>query len=372
MKYIHQNKLWPNFTWDEHKVKEMLMTVKLKQAKILGRMEQLGFESISKIALTTLTEDIIKTSEIEGEHLDSEQVRSSVARHLRVDIGGLVKSDRAVDGIVELILDATRNFKEPLTEDRLLNWHELLFPDGISGSMIITTGYWRQEGSDPMQVISGSIGKERVHFEAPRANLIPIEMSKFINWFNADTGLDYIVKSAIAHFWFVTVHPFDDGNGRIARAISDMLLARSENQPNRFYSMSSQIRIMRKEYYKILETVQKGDLNITSWMSWFFNCLSIAIDNAELTLENVLNKSRFWEQNANKVLNKRQIFMLNSMLDGFKGNLTSSKWAKMNKCSQDTATRDINDLINKQILVKSHQGGRSTNYLLLGFDINSK
>jgi len=369
--YIHQLPDWPNFTWDEQKVLAVLAPVKFKQGRMLGRMSALGFSLREQALLKTLTGDVIKTSEIEGEILDPDQVRSSIARHLGMDVGGLVKSDRSVDGVVEMLLDATQHYADPLSEERLYTWHSALFKKSLSGMMLINVGMWRTDVGGPMQVVSGSQSREKIHFEAPSADLLPKEMNAFLSWFNQSDKIDLVLKAAIAHLWFVTIHPFDDGNGRIARAIADMALAQSEGQPERYYSMSSQIRLDRKEYYEQLESAQKKrHLDITAWLIWFLGCLDRAIDNAEVVLETVLNKSRFWRKYASEQLNKRQIEMLNYLFDGFKGKLSSSKWAKMTKCSQDTATRDINELIEKGILIKSAETGRSTNYLLRDFTIN--
>lgn len=369
--FIYQNKDWPNFTWDESQVNQALMPVKFQQGRLLGRMESLGFDAREHAFMTTLTSEVVKSSEIEGEKLNPDEVRSSIARHLGLDISGLLPSDRHVDGIVEMLLDATRKFDKPLTENRLCHWHAALFPMALSGMMLVNPGFWRCDADGPMQVVSGHYGRERVHFRAPPAEVLPKEIRQFVNWFNgSQSQLDPILKAAIVHLWFVTLHPFDDGNGRISRALTDMALAKAENLSNRFYSMSTQIRKDRKQYYKILEQTQKGSLDISQWLLWFCDCLCKAIMAAENSLEIILNKSKFWEQNSGKQFNKRQIAMLNILFDGIKGKLTSSRWAKMMKCSQDTATRDINALIKAGILVKSNEGGRSSNYLLKDFPIN--
>ncbi|MBB4305009.1 Fic family protein [Rhodobium orientis] len=328
-------------------------------------MEALGFLLRSEAVLQTLTEDVMKSSEIEGERLDRAQVRSSIARRLGLDIGGLIPADRHVEGIVELMLDATQNYDKPLTADRLFDWHAALFPTGRSGMTRITVGAWRDDSSGPMQVVSGPFGKEKVHFEAPEAGRLDAEMRAFLDWFNAKPGIDPVLKAGIAHLWFVTLHPFDDGNGRIARAIADMALARSEGTSQRFYSMSAQIRLERNAYYDTLERTQKGDLDITDWLEWFLACLGRAFEGAEAVLSSVLDKARFWEAHAEDPFNDRQRDMLNRLMDGFEGKLTSSKWAKIQKCSQDTALRDIDDLIKRNILVKDSAGGRSTSYSLV-------
>jgi Fic family protein len=328
-------------------------------------MEALGFNLRQEAILETLTVDVIKSSEIEGEKLDTEQVRSSIARRLGVDIGALKPTDRNVDGIVEMMLDATRNYARPLTVERLFGWRASLFPTGRRGMSKITIGAWREDKTGPMEVVSGAIGRERVHFEAPAAARLPGEMKAFLNWFNANTGTDLVLKAGLAHFWFVTIHPFEDGNGRIARAIADIVLARSEDSPQRFYSMSAQIRQRRAAYYDILEQTQKGNMDITPWMQWFLDCLGRAVDGAQTMLGGVLNKARFWERNQAVPLNPRQRLILNRLLDGFAGKLTTSKYADLTKCSQDTAWRDILPLIEHGILVRNPSGGRSTSYSLV-------
>jgi len=327
-------------------------------------MEALGFPLRAEAVLHTLTEDVIKSSEIEGEILDKDQVRSSIARRLGIDIGALAPVDRDVEGVVEMMLDATQRYKEPLTADRLFDWHAALFPTGRSGMGRIIVGRWRDDDHGPMQVVSGPIGRERVHFEAPEASRLQHEMDGFIEWYNRKPVLDLVLRAAIAHLWFVTIHPFEDGNGRIARAIADMSLARSDGSAQRFYSMSAQIRAERKAYYDILEATQKGSLDITSWLIWFLNCLDNAFGGAEIVLESVFRKARFWESQAETPLNDRQKKLIGMLLDGFNGKLTSSKWAIIAKCSQDTALRDIDDLMQKGILSKDAAGGRSTAYSL--------
>ena len=327
-------------------------------------MEGLGFHLRQEAVLATLTEDVVKSSKIEGERLDAEQVRSSVARRLGIDIGAQKPVDRNVEGVVEMMLDATRQFDRPLTAERLFGWHATLFPAGRSGMHRIQAGAWRNDQNGPMQVVSGPMGKERVHFEAPDAKRLPREMKAFLNWFNGKQDDDWVVKAALAHLWFVTIHPFDDGNGRIARAIADVALARSDESAQRFYSMSAEIERMRAEYYEVLERTQKGGLDITRWMEWFFTTLGAAIDGAQVTLEAVLFKAEFWKSIASVALNDRQRVVLNRLLDGFDGNLTTSKWAKLTKTSQDTAARDINALVELGILVRNVAGGRSTSYSL--------
>jgi Fic family protein len=366
MAYIHELPEWPNFLWKGSELGTLIASVRHRQGRLVGRMEGLGFSLRADATLRTLTEEVVKSSEIEGEVLNDAQVRSSLARRLGMDIAGLVPSDRDVDGVVEMMLDATQKFAEPLTAERLFSWHAALFPTGRSGMSKIAVGAWRIDASGPMQVVSGPIGHTRVHYEAPSAHRLEAEMHTFLNWFEDTTlSCDPIIKAGLAHLWFVTIHPFDDGNGRIARAITDLTFARSERSAQRFYSMSSQIRAERKIYYDTLEATQKGALDVTPWLHWFLACLDRAFDRAETTLASVLRKARFWEAHLGAPLNERQRAILNRLLDGFEGNLTSSKWAKITKCSQDTALRDIDDLLTRGILRKDQAGGRSTSYSLV-------
>ena len=339
-----------------------LAGVRHSQGRLTGRMEALGFGLQREASLDTLTEDVVKTSEIEGELLDTRLVRSSVARRLGMDTGGLLNADRNVEGIVELMLDATGNYADPLTADRLFGWQAALFPTGRSGLRRITTGGWRDDASGAMQVLSGPIGRERVHFEAPPAARVAQEMQAFLAWFNAPSEIDEVIKAGLSHFWFITIHPFDDGNGRIARAIADMALARSEGSPLRFYSMSSQIQRERGEYYRILEMSQKGTTDISAWMNWFVACLGRAIENAEKAVTGVVEKARFWDRIASTPLNERQRLVINHLLGDFQGKLTTSRWARIAKCSQDTALRDITDLVEQGVLVRNPGGGRNTSY----------
>ena len=362
--YIHELKDWPRFRWKQERLAERISDVRHRQGRLIGRMESLGFPFRAEAVLQTLTEDVLKSSEIEGEILDRDQVRSSLARRLGMDIGGLTAADRHVEGVVEMMLDATQRYDVPLTSERLFAWHAALFPTARSGMTKIAVGAWRADKSGPMQVVSGPIGRERIHYEAPGAGRLRKEMNAFLDWFNRDNSLDPVLKAGIAHLWFVTIHPFDDGNGRIARAIADMMLARSEKSAQRFYSMSAQIRQERKAYYAILEATQKGDLEVTPWLEWFLDCLSRAFERAETTLAAVLKKARFWDLHAGASFNDRQRKIINRLLNGFEGKLTSSKWAKLAKCSQDTALRDIEDLLRKRVLVKDEAGGRSTTYSL--------
>lgn len=363
--YIWEKQDWPKLTWDNDALTRLLAQVSREQGRLLGKMEGLGFELRDEAHLQTLTEDVVKSSEIEGEVLERDQVKSSIARRLGMDVGGLIPTDRNVEGVVEMMLDATGNHADPLTKDRLFGWHSALFPTGRSGMHKILAGQWRDDRDGPMQVVSGPIGRQKVHYEAPPADKLPGEIAAFLKWFETPGDLDPLLIAGLAHMWFVTIHPFDDGNGRIARAIADMALARSEGSNQRFYSMSAQIRNERNDYYNVLERTQKGDLDITAWQDWFLNCLGRAIDGAQDTLAAVMDKARFWEQFAKEPLNERQIKVLNRLLDGFEGKLTTSKWAKLAKCSQDTAHRDILDLIERGALQKDPGGGRSTSYSLL-------
>lgn len=363
-RYIHQLPNWPKLKWDVLALAPKLADIRHRQGRLIGRMEGLGFSLQKEAVLETLTLDVLKSSEIEGDLLDPKQVRSSIARRLGMDIAGLVPSDRSVEGVVEMMLDATQNFAKRLTQERLFKWHAGLFPTGHSGLHKISVAAWRKDMKGPMQVVSGTIGHERVHYEAPPAHRLNVEMNAFLKWVNASDEIDLVVKAGIAHLYFVTIHPFDDGNGRMARAISDWLLAKSEKSSKRFYSMSSQIRKERENYYKVLETTQKGALDITTWIEWFLGCLDRTFNGTESALEAVFRKARFWEKNAKTPLNERQRAMLNKLLNGFEGNLTTSKWAKISKCSQDTAHRDIQNLIDQGILIKSGAGGRSTSYSL--------
>jgi len=360
--YIHELPDWPRFRWNREQLAELLASVRHRQGRLLGRMEALGFELRREALLQTLTADVLKTSEIEGDKLDARQVRSSIARRLGIDIGGLKAVDRHVEGIVEMTLDATRHYEQPLSAERLFAWHASLFPTGRSGMTKIRVGAWRRDTTGPMQVVSGPLGKERVHFQAMAARRLNAEIGVFLGWFNRPADTDEVLKAGLAHLWFVTIHPFDDGNGRIARAIADMALARSERSQQRFYSMSAQIRHERKAYYEILENTQKGAMDITEWMQWFLGCLGRAIDDAQNTLSAVLVKARFWERLHGFSFNQRQRLLLNRLLDGLEGKLTTSKYAKLAKCSPDTALRDIEALILQGVLVRNPEGGRSTSY----------
>lgn len=362
--YIHENENWTDFVWDNQKVIPKLGEARNQQGRLLGKMESLGFDLQNEAFLDTLTLDVVKSSEIEGEFLELEQVRSSLARKLGIEIAGAVDSERHIEGIVEMMLDATQNFDIPVTKHRLFGWYSALFPTGWSNMYKITVADWRQDITGPMQVISGPMGKEKVHFQAPSSERIEGEMQKFLDWFENEKQLDLVLKASIAHLWFVTIHPFDDGNGRITRAITDMVLSRSDKSFRRFYSMSAQIRIERKQYYEMLEKTQKGNSDITDWILWFLQCLINSIASTQDFLAKTLFKAEFWKLNSSTILSERQKKIINRLLDGFEGKLTSSKWARINKCSQDTALRDIQDLIAKNILQKEAGGGRSSNYEL--------
>ena len=360
--FVHQHINWTDFKWDNHRLLSLLANVRHLQGRLLGQMENLGFKLKEEAMLSTLTLDVLKSSEIEGEMLNKDQVRSSIARRLGLEVSGLVDSSRNIEGVVEMMLDATQNYTLPITSERLFGWHAALFPSGFSGLYKIEVAKYR---SGDMQVVSGAMGKERIHYEAPKPELVEAEMNQFLKWLNNGADIDPVLKAAVAHFWFVAIHPFDDGNGRIARAITDMLLARGDGSTQRFYSMSNQILTDRKKYYEVLEKTQRGNGDITRWIEWFLSCLERALTNSGNILKSVLAKAKFWEQHSQTQLNDRQILMLNKLLDGFDGKLTSSKWAKIAKCSQDTAIRDIQNLIDTAILRKEAQGGRSTNYELV-------
>lgn len=363
--YLYELADWPAFHWDQNALAKTLADVRHRQGVLIGRMGALGFNLRQEAVLQTLTTDVIKSSEIEGEKHDAEQVRSSVARRLGIDIGALQPADRNVEGVVEMVLDATRHYEQPLNAERLFAWQASLFPAGRSGMHKIKVGAWRDDSTGPMQVVSGAIGKERVHFEAPPASRVDREMQTFLDWFNGPLEIDPVMKAGLAHLWFVSIHPFADGNGRIARAIADLALARSENSWQRFYSMSAQIRQERAAYYDILERTQKATMDVTPWMEWFLLCLGRAIDGSQTVLSTVLAKARFWERFHGISINQRQRLVLNRLLDGFEGKLTTTKYAKLTKSSQDTALRDITNLVELGILVRGPEGGRSTSYAIV-------
>lgn len=365
--YVHDNPGWPSLAWDEAALADARAAVRQKHGRLFGRMEALGFDLRSEASLLTLTSDVVKSSAIEGENLNPDDVRSSIARKLGLDAGGLPKSGRNVDGVVAMMLDATRNFTTPLTKERLFGWHASLFGKRTAGGRI-KVGQWRTGESGPMQVVSGAMGKETVHFEAPNAARVEAEMSRFFEWYNGQSSTDPMFKAGVAHFWFVTIHPFGDGNGRIARAIADLALARADETKDRFYSMSAQIEAERKDYYRELEAAQRGSLDITRWLMWFLGCLERALDAAEQALASVLYKARFWLWLNERPVNERQRVVINRMLSGFEGLLTSSKYATLAKCSPDSALRDIQELLARGILLRNPGGGRSTSYRLASLD----
>lgn len=362
--YIWQTGDWPAWRYDLAALAGPLAEVSRAQGLLLGRLADVGLALRDQASLAALTEDVVKTSEIEGEQLNAASVRSSIARRLGVDIGASAPVDRHIEGVVEMVLDATANCDAPVTRERLFAWHAALFPTGYSGLSKISIGAWRDDASGPMQVVSGPVGRQRVHYEAPPADRLERETSPFLDWINGSSNEPPLIKAALGHLWFVTLHPFDDGNGRIARAIGDLLLARADGSPQRFYSLSAQIQRERKAYYDILERTQKGTLDVTEWLAWFLATLHRAVDQAQHTLDAVLAKARFWQHWASTPLNERQAMLLNRLLDGFEGKLTSSKWAAVAKCSPDTALRDVNELLARGVLRKSDAGGRSTSYEL--------
>jgi len=362
--YIWQKKAWPNWQYNHKELAPLLAKVHLAQGQLQGRMHDLGMNLRDHAALRVLTEDVLKTSEIEGEPLNPDSVRSSIARRLGLDIGALAPADRHVDGVVDMVLDAIQNHQSELTSKRLQSWHAAMFPTGYSGLSKIRVGQWRNDAQGAMQVVSGAMNRQKVHYEAPPANQLHSEMTSFMRWFNAEEEGDPVIKAGLAHLWFVTIHPFDDGNGRIARAVGDMALARAEGSVQRYYSLSAQIQRERKTYYEQLEATQKGDLDVTPWLDWFLACLLRALQGADQMLVSVLNKARYWHAWAGTPMNARQVKLLNKMLDGLEGKLTTSKWAAIGKCSQDTALRDIAELLERQVLMRSEASGRSTSYEL--------
>lgn len=359
--YIWQRKGWPHFNWNIEQISYKLARIRHLQGHLIGVMSMAGFDLKKITELEALSNDIVNSSEIEGEFLDKAQVRSSVARHLGLEIDGLPDADRYIDGVVQLMMDATENYQEPLTEERLFGWHSALFPTGRSGMFKITVGNWRQ-GDEPMQVVSGPMGRERIHYEAPNSSNVATQMKLFLEWCNQQEAIDPVIKAAIAHIWFVTIHPFDDGNGRITRTITDLFLTRADELPQRFYSMSAEIRKRKKQYYEILEKTQKGDLDITDWLEWFLDCLESALIETRQVVANIMKKASFWDYHRTTPMNERQVKIVNMLWDGFEGKFTTSKWAKIAKCSSDTALRDIRDLLDKQVLRKTDEVGRNTNY----------
>ena len=365
-KYIYENKNWTDFSWQDKAINAIFGEVRLMQGKIIGQMNALGFSAKKEATLTTLTLDVVKSSEIEGELLNYDQVRSSIARRLGINTSGLVPSSRHIEGVVEMMLDATQGYDLPLTDQRLFGWHAALFPTGYSGPYAVEVGQYRKS---EMQVVSGALGKEKVHYEAVKPEMVNTEMDKFFEWFNNENHLDPVLKAGIAHFWFIIIHPFDDGNGRIGRAITDMLLAKAEGSGERFYSMSGQILAERKRYYEVLQKVQHSLGDITEWLDWFLHCLKNAMLATEHTTQKVLRKAEFWKLHEHTPVNERQRLMLNKLFDDFEGKLQTSKWAKIAKTSTDTALRDIKDLVEKGILKQTEEGGRSASYELVDFKL---
>lgn len=362
--YVWQRADWPQWRYDAAALAPALAQVHRAQGHLTGRMAELGLAQRDQAALQALTQEVITTSAIEGEALNLDAVRSSIARRLGVDIGALAPADRRVDGVVDMVLDATQHHAKPLTAERLFGWHAALFPTGYSGHVRIQVGAWRNDAAGPMQVVSGPVGREKVHYQAPPATALPAENAAFLRWFNAGPVGDALIHAGLAHLWFVTLHPFDDGNGRISRAVGDMALARAEGSAQRFYSLSAQIQRERKPYYEQLETTQRGTLDVTPWLAWFLDCLLRAVQGADGLLEGVLDKAQFWQRWAGTPMNARQTLVLNHVLDGMQGKLTNAKWAAIGKCSADTALRDINDLLARGVLHKLEGGGRSTGYVL--------
>ncbi len=363
-RYIHDLPEWPEFTWDDAELAEPLAALRFRQGMLMGRMESLGLSLQLDATVENVTLDAVRSSRIEGEQLDADEVRSSVARHLGLETGGLTPSSPRVEGIVDIVVDATSNYRSPLTLDRLFGWHRALFPVSNRSRNIVRTGEFRTDEKGPMQVVSGAYGRERVHFQAPAAARLDEELSTFLGWFNDETAVDPVVKAALAHFWFVTIHPFEDGNGRLARAIGDMALARADGTAQRFYSLSSQIQQERAAYYRVLESAQSGSLDVTAWLAWFFNMLDAAVAHSEAQLAAVMERKQFWESLEGISLNSRQLAMLRRLEAGFVGKLTAAKWARIMKTSPDTALRDLNDLIEKGVLARDPAGGRSTSYSL--------
>jgi Fic family protein len=367
MTFIHENEDWPNLKWDDARLAKPLADVRYRQGLLLGQMKSLGFELRAEANLKALTTEVVKSSSIEGERLSADDVRSSIARRLGMDVGGASPASRDVEGVVEMMLNATQKYAEPLTRERLFDWHAALFPTGRSGMRRMAMGKWRTDEDGPMQIVSGPIGNERVHFEAPAAQRVEHEVSVFLGWFNNPENIDQVLKAGVAHFWFVTIHPFDDGNGRMARAIADMALARAENTSERFYSASAQIEAERKQYYHELESSQRGTTNITLWLEWFLGCLGRGIQKADHDLASILRKARTWDELNKGQVNARQRKVINLLLGDFEGKLSTSKYARIARCSEDTALRDIRDLVQRGILVQNEGGGRSVSYRVSDF-----
>lgn len=363
--YVYQQSDWPYFIWDSEMVLMYLTEVRFAQGRLMGKLESMGFEMRENAQFEMLSLEVLKSAEIEGERYKPDEVRSSVARKLGLDKFTNVQVGKNVDGVVEMMYDALNHANSPLTRERLFGWHASLFPTGYSGTYPITTAAYRADQNGPMQLVSGAMGRERVHFQAPPADRVPSEMNVFLEWFNNDQGLDFVLKAGVAHLWFLTLHPFEDGNGRLARALTDLLLARSDKSTQQFYSLSAQFLKERKAYYEILEKTQKGDLDVTDWLMWFLTGFYKALKATETILDKTLHKADFWKQHAQTLFNDRQLKVVNLLLDSFEGKLTSSKWARLCKCSQDTALRDLTDLLQKEVLKKEEGGGRSTHYALV-------
>ena len=364
IKYIWQQTEWPQWSFNSAALSQLLSQVNLERGRLLGSMQALGFKLAEEASLKVLTSEVVKSSEIEGERLNPEAVRSSIARRLGIEVGGLVVSDKPIDGVVEMVLDATRNCSAALTQTRLFGWHAALFPTGHSGMFKLTVAAYRDDATGTMQVVSGGIGHEKVHYEAPAAVVLPTEMTNFLHWFNDELGLDPVIKAGLAHLWFVTLHPFDDGNGRIGRAICDMALARADASPQRFYSLSAQMQREREDYYNHLEQTQKGTLDVTAWLAWFLACLLRAVQSANEELKGAVYLANLSHRLPSGKLNARQMKMLNMMMHGFNGNITTGKWAKIAQCSTDTALRDVTELVELGVLLKAGESKRAVHYVL--------
>jgi Fic family protein len=366
-KYIWQKAEWPQWSFNSAVFSQLLSQVNLERGRLLGSMQALGFNLAEKASLKVLTCEVVKSSEIEGERLNPEAVRSSIARRLGIEVGGLIPSDKHVDGVVDMVIDATRDCSTALTQERLFGWHAALFSTGHTGMFKIAVASYRDDTAGTMQVVSSSIGREKVHYEAPSATVIQTEMAQFLDWFNSELGLDPVIKAGLAHLWFVTLHPFDDGNGRIGRAICDVALARADGSPQRFYSLSAQMQREREDYYNNLEKAQRSTLDVTAWLTWFLGCLLRAVQSANEELKGVVYLANLSHRLPSGKLNERQKKVLNMMIQGFNGNLTTGKWAKIAQCSTDTALRDIGELVELGVLLKAGESKRATHYALNEF-----
>lgn len=357
--YIHQTADWPHFIWDKEKIEAELIKVNKAAGFLEGRLSAIGFDVRQLAAVEALTHDIVASYEIENMVLDSGQVRSSVARRMGVRITGETEPSHYVEGVVEMMLDAVDNYRSPLTDERLFGWHNCLFPTGRSGMEVINVGRYR---TDAMNVESGAMGREKIHYHAPEPEMVPVEMERFLAWFNSDDTPEDYVKSAVAHFWFVSIHPFDDGNGRIGRAIADMALSQADNSTMRYFSISRQINKEKREYNNMLEHCQKGSCDITAWIHWYLGCMLRAISGAEDMLSSILDKAIFWQNHSQTTMNDRQKNALNIWLDGYEGKLTVKNWAKKANTSVDTAARDVKDLVDKGLLVPKSGKHRNVPY----------